>query len=303
MGWRERDYHRESDEYDSHGGVRFPFLKRRYTIVTTLLAVNIALFIICTLGGGPMGPPGSGLFQALSLYTPAVLRGQIWLLITANYLHVDLYHILFNMLGLYFFGRWLERDWGPKRFFAVYTTAGLAGSLFFLVLSVVGWLPPTGRVAGASGCVLGLVGASAVRYPRVELAFFPLPFSITVKTFALVFGGWYVLNLISKGQNAGGDACHLAGMLFGAGWAWRGEAWWNGLPKSWIPKMRRPRARVVKRQAHHDPTSPFFVSQRKVDEETLDRILKKVGDRGLHSLSETEKQTLLEATEERRKRS
>lgn len=296
MGWQDRDYHRGYEEGSPQFGGGPSLNLRRFTVVSIVMGVNIAVFVLCTMSGGRDGAGGSPIFKALELFTPAITSGEIWRLITANYLHWDFMHIFFNMLGLFFFGRSLEEDWGRKRFFAVYTISGLLGSVFYLVLTLVGWLPLSGRAAGASGCVLGMIGACAVLFPHARLFIFPLPFPIKVRTFALVFGGWYVVNLIGRGPNAGGDACHLAGLLFGAWWAWRGQRWWGGLPA-----LRRPSFRTrLQRRVPLDPKSPFGATS--VDEATLDRILKKVGEYGLHSLSESEKQILLAATEERRRR-
>jgi membrane associated rhomboid family serine protease len=258
-------------------------------VVTALITVNIGMFVLCTLtsGGYIVQSP---LFAACALYTPATLRGEVWRLLTAQYLHWDFGHILMNMLGLHFLGRVLEREWGRRRFLAVYTVAGLAGNLFYTVLSSLGWLPVHGVAAGASGCVLGLLGACAVRYPGAELLIYFL-FPIKIRTAALLFGGWYALNLYQKGPNAGGDACHLAGLLFGAWWAWRGERWWSAtewrLPRRlpWFRKRSGPRVRV------------FGPDPRDADGEAVDRILKKVYDRGVFSLTDAERAVLRDATE------
>jgi len=117
-------------------------------------------------------------------------------------------------------------------------------------------------------------------------------FPIKIRTAALVFGGLYALNLYTRGENAGGDACHLAGMLYGAWWAWRGAAWWAG-------RKQKSRFRV---RSVRPPESAFSqrVEQRRTDAETVDRILKKVYQTGIHSLSEAEKNALRDATERQR---
>jgi hypothetical protein len=183
-------------------------------------------------------------------------------------------------------------DWGTKQFLAVYTIAGLLGNLFYVTLTLVGWLPMQGVAAGASGCVLGLLGAAAVRYPHAEVWVYFL-FPIKIRTAALIFAGLYVLNLFQRGENAGGDACHLAGLAFGAWWAFRGEYWW-----------RRARYRLDQSRSgsRADAPPPFQerVQERRNDAETIDRILKKVYEGGIHSLSEAEKRTLQEATQRQR---
>jgi hypothetical protein len=200
-------------------------------------------------------------------------------------------HILFNMMGLYFLGQALERDWGSRQFFAIYTVSGLIGSLAMFILDKVGWLDP-GVAVGASGCVLGLLGAAAVRYPNAQLLIYFL-FPVKIRTAALVFAGLYVLNVFSRGANAGGDACHIGGLAFGAWWAWRGESWYA--QRGW----QFPRFRSRKPYRRPSNSTPFQekVEQRRVDADLVDRILKKVHDNGIHSLTESEKAALREATE------
>jgi len=266
------------------------------SVVTKLIWINVGVFVACSLGGGQFGASGSGLFGWMALHTPSVMQGQIWRIFTAQFLHWSFGHILMNMIGLYFLGRPLERDWGSKQFFYVYMIAGTLGNLFYVSLTLLGWLSVDGVAAGASGCVLGLLGAAAVRYPQAQVLIYFL-FPIKIRTAALVFGGWYVLNLFNKGSNAGGDACHLAGMLYGGWYAWRGEAWWARSGFS----FRLPRFASKNRQ--RTPTGfQEKVHGRRADAIEIDRILKKVYEGGVHSLSEPEKRSLQEATD-RQKRS
>ncbi len=303
MGWQDRDYaagpSRGRPAWGGRGGGS-PFggtgVLGGGSIVTKLIAINVVVFVLCSLGGGQRGVSASGLFEFMALHTPYVTHGEVWRLFTAQFLHWSFSHILMNMIGLHFLGRPLERDWGPKRFLWVYMIAGTLGNLFYVALTLFGWLPLEGVAAGASGCVLGLLGAAAVQYPRAQVLVYFL-FPVKIRTAALVFGGWYVLNLFTKGNNAGGDACHLAGMLFGAWYAWRGEAWWARSGFS----IRLPK--FASGTTTRKPVGfQEQVQTRRVDAIEVDRILKKVYDGGVHSLSDVEKRTLQEATD-RQKRS
>ncbi len=303
MGWQDRDYAggaskgrptwgggRGRSPFGGAGGVGGG------SIVTKLIAINVGVFVLCMLGGGQSGAPASGLFEFMALHTGSVMHGEVWRLFTAQFLHWTFGHILMNMIGLHFLGRSLERDWGSKRFLWVYMVAGTLGNLFYVTLTLVGWLSVDGIAAGASGCVLGLLGAAAVRYPHAEVLIYFM-FPIKIRTAALLFGGFYVLNLYTRGQNAGGDACHLAGMLFGAWYAWRGELWWSRSGFS----IRLPR--FTSKKAAREPVGfQEKVQGRRVDAIEVDRILKKVYDGGVHSLSDTEKRTLQEATDRQKSR-
>ena len=221
-----------------------------------------------------------------AMITESVLHGQVWRLVTSDYLHWSMTHIFMNMLGLYFLGRPLEQLWGSRRFFAVYTAAGLIGSLFYMVLSMTGVLQ-SGIAAGASGCVLGLLGAAAVLFPHAEVYVYFL-FPVKIRIVAVVLSGFYLLNIWQAGSNAGGDACHLAGLAFGVWWAYSGQRWWDGRQR----QLRQSRAA-------RGPKTSFKkrVKQRQVDAELIDRILAKVHSGGVTSLSDQEKRALNEATE------
>ena len=256
-------------------------------MVTTLIAINVGVFVVCTLTGA-RGVPDSPLFGQMAMSTPLVVKGQVWRIFTSQYLHWTAGHLLMNMLGLHFLGRSLEQEWGAKRFFGVYLVAGTLGMAFYMALTFLGWLPVYGIAAGASGCVLGLLGACAVRYPNAMVYIYFL-FPIKIRTAALVFGGWYILNLYVRGSNAGGDACHLAGLIFGAWWAHRGERWWNRVSVR-LHDFRAGTRRVrLYRAESNNPGSS--IRQNEVDE-----ILRKVYERGIHSLTNSEKDVLRNAT-------
>jgi len=302
MSWRDREYARGAQS----GGRVWPPTRRVAllggSVVTTLIVVNVAVFVLSqmTINRNAARHPAlrgeeiitSPVFQFSAMRADLVMKGQVWRLITAQYLHWSFGHILMNMLGLHFLGRALERGWGSKRFFFIYLIAGTLGMVFYMVLTLLGWLPVQGVAAGASGCVLGLLGACAVRYPHAEVLIYFL-FPIKIRTAALLFGAWYVWNLLDRGQNAGGDACHIAGLLFGALWAYRGESWWDRV--GWRATSWRTRTRE---RAPSD--FGVRVAQRRDDAQTVDRILKKVYEGGIHSLTEEEKRALGEATERQR---
>ncbi len=307
MSWYDRDYAKvrrvHGPVYGPTGGVGA--LGGR-SIVTILIVVNAVIFVLCSLSssGYVLRSP---LFQWGAMVTPLVLKGQVWRLITSDYLHWTFGHILMNMIGLHFLGRPLERDWGPKKFFVIYTISGLLGSLFYLLLSVMGWLPMQGIAAGASGCVLGLLGACAVRYPHAQLWIYFL-FPIKIRTAALIFAGLYALNVFRGGPNAGGDACHLAGLAFGAWWVWRGDRWWSFTARSTWARLKSRASTAASPQrrgrgfGRGRGTFADNIAQRREDEETIDRILRKVYDKGIHSLTESEKEALKAATERQKQR-
>ena len=286
MSWRDRPYSNDPDlgYGGSHGpgggGLRswFGGLPPPTKAVKWIALANIVLFVVCQFSGGASSP----VYVALCMQTDAVLHGQIWRLFSFTYLHDQsgLGHIFFNMLGLYFLGVPLEQLWGSRRFFAFYTVGGIVGVLLYVLMSTLGPLDPNASLIGASGGVLAVLGACAVLFPnfRIILVLFPVP----IRAAALIFVVLYGFSLLKQGVNAGGDACHLAGLAFGIAYGYRGDLWtrrwaqWRATADShrWEARQRR----------------------RAVELEDVDRILDKVHRKGINSLTRHEKRTLEDAT-------
>ncbi len=279
MTWEDRPYAQYTNP-EHGGGLRswFGGLPSPGKAVKRIMLANVALFVLCLVTGGAAG----SLYRALEMRTDLVLHGQIWRLFTFTYLHSqhDITHLLFNMIGLYFLGMPLERHWGGKQFFFFYTFAGFVAVSLYLIVTLIGLLDPRVALVGASGGVLAVLGACAVLFPgmRLILILFPVP----IRTAALLFGVLYVFNLATQGENAGGDACHLAGLAFGVAWGYRGSRWTH----SWTTWRDRSWQRVVVQRRRQEESI----------ERTVDEILDKVHREGIQSLTRREKQILDDAT-------
>lgn len=284
MGLYDRDYTREkNDSYPSYA----PQMRRTFPQITPgvkwLLLTNIIVFLLDALTTPAEG--GFGLFErffALAPTTP-LLTLQVWRLITYQFLHSGLPHIFFNMLALFFFGPTLERHWGTKKFLIFYLSCGAAGGVFYVLLVVTGFLS-AGILVGASGSVLGVLTACAILFPNIRVFLFPFPFPIPIRVVAVGLICIASITILSKGANAGGEAAHLAGIAAGALYV-LSESWRSAL------KLRFKSTRWDKR----------VETERRLRIE-VDRILKKVHDHGLHSLSAGEKRTLKKATRLERSR-
>lgn len=296
MGWQDREYAR--------GPSRRPILARRTpgaipllggSIVTTLIVINVVIYVLEHFVPG-FGPFISGFeYQRgtvvnytggwFEMRSDFVQQGQLWRLVTAQYLHLNFFHILLNMMGLHFLGRPLEEQWSLRRFIGVYTFCGIAGNIFYTFI-----VAPTTPGVGASGSIYGLLGIAAVKFPHaVILVSFLFP--IRIRTAAVLIGLISFASIQFQTKNFGGEACHLAGLLFGVWWAMRGEAWWEST--EWRVKLTR-KPRVVRPVAPSPAASSSRIPES--DQETVDRILAKVGLFGMDGISETEKQQLRDAT-------
>jgi len=203
MGIYDRGYMRRSYRRGGSG----------MTVTQLLIAANVAAFI---LGNLLLRAMGHNPLDALMMRPADVLHGQVWQLWTSTFLHADFWHIAVNMLVLLIFGPHVERAWGARKFFWVYTFCGVIGGVLFVLLSLMGFVNPLSPCLGASGCILGVVGAAAVLFPDAEVwLFFAIPMSL--RTASFLFAGFYMWNIVFQGQNYGGDIFHLTGMAAGAG--------------------------------------------------------------------------------------
>jgi rhomboid protease GluP len=124
-----------------------------YAIVATLVAVHG--FVVWKQQSDPMAIYDVGIF-----WSPAVLdEGEWWRVITAVFLHASWLHLAMNVIGLLWFGRFVERFLGRLRFLLVYVAGGIGGFAVLAALDVLGWRDPTAAL-GASGAVMALIGAS-----------------------------------------------------------------------------------------------------------------------------------------------
>ncbi len=226
---------------------------RKLTVTRALIIINIVVFVVgmmvqrpADLGlTTPQGEPTSVLqiIGAFSFFT-CFTEGQIWRLITYQFLHANLMHLLFNMWALMFFGPAVEAEFGPKKFLGFYLLCGVAGALFSSLLAGMGIYTTiaatphnmiyvnmlaayhgySGTVqpwqmlpmVGASASIYGVLVATAVLYPRARVSLLFPPVTLTLRTLALVVIGIATLIILSNGDNAGGEAGHLGGVIMGA---------------------------------------------------------------------------------------
>lgn len=298
MSWQQREYAPE-DEYQ-FGGSRYRGSgMQTLSVTSTIIIANAVMYF---LAPPPRAFAPSLLWQKLALIPEAVLHGEVWRIFSATYLHGSLAHIMFNMIALYFLGPALEQVWGRRQFFLVYTVGGLAGFFLLTLAAVVGVIDPRIPAIGASGCILTLLGAAAVLFPDARVYVYFL-FPVRIRTCAIVYGIWYIYNIYNKGSNFGGDICHIVGLLFGIAWAYRGGFSISGKhrtvvsPASLLGKL----GSSLSGTPRSGPGAwDAKMRQRREDEELIDRILVKIHEHGIQSLTPREQEELAAATRRRR---
>jgi rhomboid protease GluP len=134
-------------------------LKPRHPIATYLIiSLNLLAFALEVKLGGSTNV--NNLYRLGALVPEEVVTGSWWRLLSAAFLHFGFLHLLLNMLGLYLFGRLVEFSLGIPRFLLLYFTSAIGSMLAVTYMSVIGY-SKADFVVGASGCVMGLVGAFA----------------------------------------------------------------------------------------------------------------------------------------------
>ncbi len=149
-------------------------------------------------------------YQVLPLVAlvPDLFISHPWTLLTSMFVHANIWHILSNMLGLYFFGEFLSNIIGEKKFLYLYFIGGVTGGLFYILFAYT--LMPSmlrAAVVGASGAVYAVGGALAVMRPNARVMIFPFPVPIPL-WLAILIG----LLVIAPGV---AWQAHLGGVLTG----------------------------------------------------------------------------------------
>jgi len=145
-------------------------------------------------------------------------RQRLWQPVTYMFLHRDLFHILFNMLGIWMFGVDLERRWGTNFFLKYYAVTGVGAAVTTIVVALLPFSFAStiyGVITvGASGALYGILLAYAIYYPNRPILMFLL-FPVPAKYFVMIIGGIAFLSSISGGASGIAHTAHLGGLIFG----------------------------------------------------------------------------------------
>ena len=167
----------------------------KLTPIWVLIALNFLLFIATAIA--------PELIFLLGLQ-PASFLHRPWTIVTSLFIHSGLWHIIANMLTLYFFGTYLSRLVGESKLLIAYFCGGIVGNVLFILLA-----PPLSIAIGASGAVFALGGALAVMRPKLRVFVFPIP--VPLPLWSAVIGGFLIISLFP------GIAwqAHLGGLVLG----------------------------------------------------------------------------------------
>ncbi len=231
----------------------------------------------------------------LELDSQQVKQGQLWRLITSGFCHdrTAIWHLLFNMLFLYWFGKRLEYVFGAAEFTAFYFTSLLVASLAYIGLDL--YTQTNIPAIGASGAIWGILALYALMYPYERIYIYFL-FPVEIRWLALVYFLFdlhpVLLALAGDRQFTGvAHAAHIGGAIFGFLYWKQG---WRLMP--FIESLRLVTPRDTSSTTRHARTIPM--KRRPADR--LDEILKKISQQGRESLTEEELKVLEEASRKMR---
>jgi membrane associated rhomboid family serine protease len=293
-----------------------PF-QRRNNAHVQLIIINVIVFVVLFLFSFISKKAGlTNYFQILynQFSIPSdfsIFVTRPWTIITYFFTHSldQIWHILFNMLALYWFGRVFVEYLGSDKLVAVYVLGGLAGAILYLMAYNLIPNPPDflhhTSMVGASAGVFAVMVATATLLPN--LTFFLFLFGpVKIKYIAAFY---IILSLIGTvGLNAGGEIAHIGGALIGFAYIKQlqaGSNWgmWITAILDWIKNLftRRSHVKVTYRS---DQGSSRWTKKpkkeksepNKVSQEEIDAILDKISDGGYESLTRDEKEKLFNAS-------
>jgi membrane associated rhomboid family serine protease len=286
-----------------------------------LIAINILVFFAVLIFRVFMTIGGLG-----DLYTSALhylmmpaslprLATQPWSVFTYMFLHEGIFHILFNMLFLYWFGQLIHQFLGSRKLANLYILGGLAGAIFYVLIYNLSPYFNTNLdsslMLGASAGIFAIVVGAATLSPNTTFHLLLLG-AVKIKYIAIFYVILSFAN--SAGANAGGELAHLGGALLGYFYIIqlrKGNDW--GVPVQKVGIFfedlfagRRSNVKVSYRKPKSSTGtfSPFGKSSKptasnpaKIDDasqEEIDSILDKIADRGYEALNKEEKRKLFE---------
>lgn len=184
--------------------------------VTWLLGINTAIFLLQELLSlFRLDIINDYISYYFALKPVFVVHGWIWQLLTYSVLHLTIWHLLGNMIGLWMFGSAIESAWGTRRFLELYWLGVVGAALTTVALSYSHLLgDPTKSTIGASGGVFAILMAFGMLFGDNEIMLIPFPFTMKAKYFV----GILIVVTLAFAMTGGGQVAyvaHLGGLLFG----------------------------------------------------------------------------------------
>jgi len=232
--------------------------------IKALLIANTLVFLVQVLLNVFGGPEASGRFLAwFGLIPLAVTRGlRIWQPFTYLFLHGGFWHLFWNMLVLWMFGRDLERAWGQRRFYFYYLLTGVGAGALNLAAKWLYYPPGSPHLEiptiGASGAIFGVLMAAALVFPDRQIWWFPFPLVLPMRVYVFIMGAIAFFGTLEAGGDNISHITHLSGMLVGYLYLRRGSYLYRLRNRflDWRRQRLRRKFEVYMREHREPPSRP-----------------------------------------------
>jgi membrane associated rhomboid family serine protease len=272
------------------------------------IGITGAILIVANITFSYKGFVSEGFFNKYKFEVDKILVNKEYVrLITSSFLHADWLHLTLNMLGIYMFSGLLENTLGEVSLLLIYFASMVGGDMFALYIHRN---HGDYSAIGASGAVFGIIFSSIVLYPELERGFFLLPIFIPIWLHGIIYVVVSIYGIKSRKDNIGHEA-HLGGLLTGMIITLLmvpSALYQNYIPISLIiiPTIAFIALCIVKpnillfdgfsfgRQTNYASVDDKYNEAKSNKRNEIDRILDKVGKKGMNSLSDKEKERLKE---------
>jgi len=278
--------------------------------LTRLIYINIGVFVLITIiaGIGFLLNDQEVAVKALNIFSvPASLSALLarpWTLITYMFTHKDIWHILFNMLWLYSFGRIFLEYLDQRKLVAVYLLGGLSGAIVYIisfnVFPAFSGIVADSIAIGASASVMAVVIAIAAYVPDYTVQLFIFG-RIKIKYLALAI--FVLTSIMDFSVNSGGKLAHIGGALFGYLYILnlrRGHDIGKGFNSiiDFFATLFKPRKKL--KVTHKKVANEFEYNKIRVEhQKKINQILDKISKGGYDSLTKEEKETLFKESQQK----
>jgi membrane associated rhomboid family serine protease len=278
--------------------------------LTKLIYINIAVFILITitaiigflLNNQTIPEKALNIFSVPSSLNSLLLRP--WSLITYMFLHKDIWHILFNMLWLYWFGKIFLEYLDQRKLVAVYLLGGLSGALVYIlsfnVFPAFDSVVSESVAIGASASVMAIVVAIAAYVPEYTIQLFIFG-RVKIKYMALAI--FVFTSIMDFSVNSGGKLAHIGGAFFGYFYTLnlrQGKDMGRGFNKilDFFATLLKPRKKM--KVTHKKTADEYEYNKTKIEHQTrINVILDKISKGGYDSLTKEEKETLFKESQKK----
>lgn len=249
--------------------------------LTTLLLLNFAFFVVVNIF---LHVLNLNLIPFLAMpLNEYELAYKPWTLVSYMFLHIDFFHVLFNLLLLYFTGILFQSILGEKRLLYLYIMGGLAGALMLLIMKMIFPSLASGYLMGASASVMAIIAAQALYTPNYIVHLF-FVIQIPFKYFAMIT--FILSTLLDFSFNTGGKITHIGGATFGLLYAYYLK---QGIDIKSLSLFKQSKSIY-----QNSPKERF-----KDENEYLDYLLDKISTKGYHSLTKQEKEDLFKISQKK----